>query len=78
MTYLVDVLPGWLRTVAFFVPASHVFEALRAFVDRGEVLAGRLAFAGLLDVAYLAAGAAVSRAAYRAVRVKGLLSRPGY
>jgi ABC-2 type transport system permease protein len=76
--YPVASLPGWLQVIAKCVPASYVFEALRAFLADGTVLVGDLVIAGLLDVVYLAVGAAVLTAAFRVVRTKGLLSRPGY
>lgn len=76
--YPVDVLPGWLEGVAAAVPAAHVFEALRAFLENGHVLGGRLAAAVGLDAAYLGLAAAAAARAYRVVREKGLLGRPGY
>jgi ABC-2 type transport system permease protein len=76
--YPVDVLPGWLQGVALMVPAAHVFEVLRALFATGEAPLAQLAFAGLLDLAYLALGALALSAAMRAVRRRGLLSRPGY
>lgn len=76
--YPVDVLPGWLQGVAAAVPASHVFEALRAFVADGEVLAARLGIALALDVAYFGLATLYAIQTYRVVRVKGLLGRPGY
>jgi ABC-2 type transport system permease protein len=76
--YPVDSLPGWLQAIAKCIPASYVFEALRAFLDNGDVLFSDLVIAGLLDVVYLAVGAVVLAAAYRSVRTRGLLSRPGY
>ena len=76
--YPVDVLPGWLQAIARFVPASHVFEALRSFLASGEVLGGRLAFAAGLDVGYLAVASLIAWLTYRRVRELGLLSRPGY
>lgn len=76
--YPVDVLPGWLEGLAAAVPASHVFEALRAFVSEGDVLAGRLGIALLLDAVYLGLAAWVAARVYHVVRVKGLLGRPGY
>lgn len=76
--YPVASLPGWLQPVAQAVPASHVFEALRAFLAHGNVLIGELAAAFALDVLYLGAGAVVLSAAYKSVRTRGLLSRPGY
>jgi ABC-2 type transport system permease protein len=76
--YPVSSLPGPLQPVAHAVPASHVFEAIRAFLTDGTVLTGQLVQAALLDVVYLALGAWILARSYRAVRVKGLLSRPGY
>ncbi|MCZ7527226.1 MAG: ABC transporter permease [Acidimicrobiia bacterium] len=76
--YPIASLPGWLQPLARLVPAAHVFEALRAFLADGVVEAGHLLAAGLLDVAYLVMGGLVLAAAYRSVRVRGLLSRPGY
>lgn len=76
--YPVDVLPTALEKVAFFIPASHVFEALRAFFATGDVLAGSLVWAAALDVLYLVLSAGVAMLAFGAVRRKGLLSRPGY
>ena len=76
--YPVSVLPGWLQGVAFFVPASHVFESLRSFFAEGQILVGRLVWAGTLDVVYLAGAAAVAARMYRQGRVLGKLARPGY
>jgi ABC-2 type transport system permease protein len=76
--YPVDSLPGWLQAIAKCVPASYVFEALRAFLADGQILYHDLVIAGILDVVYLAAGAVVLALAYKSVRVRGLLSRPGY
>jgi len=76
--YPVDSLPGWLQPISHAIPVSHVFEAARHFLAREEVLWGELAIGGALDLVYLAAGAFVLSIAYRSVRVRGLLSRPGY
>ena len=76
--YPVSALPGWLQVIAKCVPASYVFESLRAFLADGEVLVGNLLIAGALDIVYLAVGGLVLAAAYRSVRTRGLLSRPGY
>jgi ABC-2 type transport system permease protein len=76
--YPVDVLPAWLERVAFFVPASHVFEAVRAFLATGVTRYGELAWALALDGVYLLGGAALAATSFQAVRRLGLLSRPGY
>ena len=52
--YPVAILPGPMRAVAAFVPASHVFEGMRA-VLAGRGVDGRdLAVAAVLDLLYLA------------------------
>jgi len=76
--YPVSALPGWLQAVAKCVPASYVFESLRAFLADGNVLVGDLFIAAGLDIVYLTVGGLVLAAAYRSVRTRGLLSRPGY
>ena len=76
--YPIDSLPGWLQPIAQAIPVSHVFEAARAFLADGDVLWGQLALGAGLDVVYLAAGAWILSVAYRSVRARGLLSRPGY
>ncbi|MFQ5947658.1 MAG: ABC transporter permease [Acidimicrobiia bacterium] len=76
--YPVDVLPGWLQAVSRLIPVSYVFEALRAFLADGEVLAAQLAFAGVLVVGYFFAAAWLAGFSYQKVRQLGLLTRPGY
>ena len=76
--YPVSSLPGWLQAVAKAMPTAQVFEAVRGFLAYGEVLSGRLLTAAALDVVYLVGAALLLRRSYRAVRVRGLLSRPGY
>jgi ABC-2 type transport system permease protein len=76
--YPVSVLPDWLQVVAWALPASHVFEAMRAFLADGRLLTGELALGAALVSFYVAVGAATAGGAFRAVKVRGLLSRPGY
>jgi ABC-2 type transport system permease protein len=76
--YPVESLPGWLQPISHAIPVSHVFEAAREFLANERVLWGELAIGGALDLVYLALGAFVLSVAYRSVRVRGLLSRPGY
>lgn len=76
--YPVSALPAWLRPVSQAIPASHVFEAVRAFLADGTVRAGTLVVGAVLAVVYLVGSTLLVRGSYRAVRVRGLLSRPGY
>jgi ABC-2 type transport system permease protein len=76
--YPVDVLPAWLQVVARLVPASYVFEALRALFATGVAPLGGLAIAAGLDILYVGIAALLLGRAARAVRDLGLLTRPGY
>lgn len=76
--YPVSVLPGWMRGIAFMVPASHVFEAMRAILLRRQALpVSELAWAFAIDALYVAGAAAVFAWSLRKVRERGLLSRFG-
>lgn len=76
--YPVRSLPGWLQPISHAIPVSHVFEAARAFLAHRDVLAGDLVIGGLLDLVYIGIGAFALSIAYKSVRTRGLLSRPGY
>jgi ABC-2 type transport system permease protein len=56
--YPMEILPGWLRPVAWANPAAHVFEGMRAVLSLGEAPLMNLAWAvglnGLLLVAVIA------------------------
>ncbi len=77
--YPISSLPGWLQPITYAIPAAQAFEALRAlFAPAHQILIGRLAIGAAVDVLYLVIAATVANLAFRAVRRKGLLSRPGY
>jgi ABC-2 type transport system permease protein len=72
--YPVSVLPAWLRPVAAVVPASHVFEGMRAALGpEGRVAWGELAAAFALDAVWLAAGAWVFLRQFERARARGAL-----
>ncbi len=76
--YPVTVLPPWMRFIAFFVPASHVFEGLRAVLLGGEAFPVReLALAFAIDGLYLVGAWLLFSWSLRQVRERGLLSRFG-
>ena len=75
--YPIDILPGWLQVVAWGLPASHVFEGMRAILIDGAYRADLMWTASLLNVAYLAGGSAVFFAFFRTARVRGLLLNLG-
>ncbi len=76
--YPVAVLPSWMRGIAFFVPASHVFEGMRGILLRDAGFPAReLAWAFSIDIVYLAGAALLFSWSLRQVRERGLLSRFG-
>lgn len=76
--YPVGKLPVVMRAISFFVPASHVFEGMRAVLLRGAGFPGReLALAFAIDVLYVAGAAWLFSWSLRQVRARGLLSRFG-
>ncbi len=75
--YPVSVLPPVLQRVAAFVPASHIFEGMRAVIDTGRIPTTDLAIATGLNLAYLAAASVFFNVMFRAVKRRGLLVRVG-
>jgi hypothetical protein len=64
-----------MQAVAAVVPASHVFEGMRAVIAGQGVDAGSLAAAAVLDLAYVAAPLWFFHRMLGAVRRSGGLSR---
>ncbi len=75
--YPVSVLPGWLQPVSLAIPATHVFEGMRAALLEGRFAAGHLSAAVALNALWLAAAAALFAAVFRLARRKGLLLNVG-
>jgi ABC-2 type transport system permease protein len=75
--YPVSVLPDWLRVVADLLPASHVFEGMRAVLFEQRFRFDLLINAVLLNVVYLSFGVAVFLSVFRAARRRGLLLNVG-
>jgi ABC-2 type transport system permease protein len=76
--YPVDKLPVVMRGISFFVPASHVFEGMRAvMLEHSGFPTHELALAFAIDVLYVAGAAWLFSWSLRQVRERGLLSRFG-
>jgi ABC-2 type transport system permease protein len=76
--YPVSNLPGPMRAVAFWIPASHVFEGLRAIIiERAGFPTTELVWAFAIDALYMAFAVWLFRWALRQVRERGLLARFG-
>ena len=73
--YPVDTLPAWLKTIAFALPSTHVFEGMRAVLNTGKIDPARLTCSFGLNLAYLCAGGLFFAWMLRQARIKGYLSR---
>jgi len=73
--YPISVLPVAVQAIAHAVPASYIFEDMRAVLAGAHPSGGRLAMAAVLDVAYLAAAMVFLHHGLRHARVTGRLSR---
>jgi ABC-2 type transport system permease protein len=71
--YPVSALPAALRPIAFVLPASHVFEGMRAAIGTGTILWGELGWAVELNILWMAAAALLFARQFRAARVRGAL-----
>ena len=75
--YPLSVLPDWLRPLSYALPASHVFEGMRAVVVEGTVRTDLLIIATLLNVIYIVAGMAIFLAFFQVARHRGQLFQMG-
>jgi ABC-2 type transport system permease protein len=75
--YPVSVLPAAMRALAWVVPASHVFEGMRAALLSGVVRWDQLALAFALNALWLAAAALLFAHQFRAARRRGALVSMG-
>ncbi|MBI1823915.1 MAG: ABC transporter permease, partial [Nitrospirae bacterium] len=75
--YPVSVLPPFLQKIAWWIPASHTFEGMRAVVARGSVSFKELEIAFLLNGLYILMAILFFSWMLREVREKGLLLKSG-
>jgi ABC-2 type transport system permease protein len=75
--YPISVLPSWLQPVAHAVPASHVFEGMRAVLLHHTFSFGLFFTALGLNVLYMIAGVGVYLLAIRDARQHGMLLQMG-
>ncbi|MGC8468522.1 MAG: ABC transporter permease [Acetobacteraceae bacterium] len=71
--YPVSVLPGWLQPVALALPSAHVFEGMRAALLHHSFAWGELAWAGGLNLVWMAGAIWLFARQFRAARVRGAL-----
>ncbi|MCC6543571.1 MAG: ABC transporter permease [Nitrospirae bacterium] len=75
--YPVEVLPDFIQKIAKFVPASHIFEGMRAVIADGHFPLENLIWAASLDIIYFITSIAIFYYMFKIVKVKGLLLRIG-
>ncbi|BCM25853.1 ABC transporter permease [Methyloradius palustris] len=75
--YPVSTLPAWLQSVAWCLPASHVFEGMRELLFNHTFNNEQLITASLLNIVWLGAGILIFLAFFRAARERGLLLQIG-
>jgi ABC-2 type transport system permease protein len=75
--YPVSVLPLFLRTIARFVPASHVFEGMRGVISSGVFPLEELLWSSGLNAVYILGAFLFFRWNFIVVKRKGLLVRIG-
>ena len=71
----VSVLPPKLRAVAAALPATHVFEGMRAVLRDGRISWSEVAWATTLNLVYLGLGAAFVAWVLRVALTRGLLPK---
>jgi ABC-2 type transport system permease protein len=75
--YPMDVLPAWLKAIAWINPAAHIFEGMRTVLTTHAVPATNLAFASGLNLLYLAAVVGWFHYTYNVCKERGSLVRVG-
>lgn len=72
--YSISTLPPWAQTVARYVPASYVFEAMRSEISGVSVPLANLIFPFFLCLLYLLFAFFVLVSSYRHILKRGLIS----
>ncbi len=75
--YPVSVLPGFLQKLALFIPASYVFEGMRAIIFGRHFSLNLLLRAFSLDIIYLGLALFFFFRMFRQVMARGLLAKMG-
>jgi ABC-2 type transport system permease protein len=75
--YPVAILPSWLQPLAWGLPASHVFEGMRAVILQDHFRLDALLYALGLNLIYLSLGVGIFLAAIQSARKRGSLLQSG-
>ncbi len=75
--YPVTVLPDWAQGLSAILPASYIFEGMRAVILDGEVRVDLLLRVGALNIIWIGLGMAAFLAFFRTARERGTLLQLG-
>jgi ABC-2 type transport system permease protein len=75
--YPMDVLPAWLKAIAWMNPAAHIFEGMRTVLTTQAVPALNLGFASGLNLLYLVAVILWFHYTFNVCKDRGSLVRVG-
>jgi ABC-2 type transport system permease protein len=75
--YPVSTLPAWLRPISDIIPATHVFEGMRAVLLNGHVSSTHLLAAFGLNAVWLLLASLLFASQFRAARQRGALTTIG-
>ncbi len=75
--YPISILPEWLQPFSMMIPASYVFEGMRAVIETGTFPVNHFLAAAVLNMFYLALALGLFYRNLRVVKEMGLLMRSG-
>jgi ABC-2 type transport system permease protein len=75
--YPLAVLPEWLRAISYAIPASYIFEGMRAVLIEKTFRLDYLLTAAILNLFYFAGGIAAFLYCFKAARRRGLILQIG-
>ncbi|MBW4022611.1 MAG: ABC transporter permease [Proteobacteria bacterium] len=71
--YPVSALPVWLQPISRAIPATHVFEGMRAVLLHGHVAWGQMGWAIGLNAVWLTLAGLLFASQFHAARIRGAL-----
>jgi ABC-2 type transport system permease protein len=71
--YPVSTLPAWLQPISLAIPATHVFEGMRAALLGGHLALGQIATSFALNIVWLAAASLIFAWQFQSARRRGAL-----
>lgn len=75
--YPISILPEWVQPISYALPATYVFEGMRAILLENTVRWDLMLTASLLNVVYLSAGVGLFHVYLTAARRRGALLQMG-